>query len=71
VTFYRLYFLNCADRIKRAEDIPAPDDATALSLACDRLRHSDFLHGELWQRARKLSAFDLDDHHLGGCAGAA
>jgi hypothetical protein len=69
VSFYRLYFMMGADRIARAEDLPAIDDADAMSLACERLTASGYSHGELWQRARLLSGLCLEKGaHVCSCA---
>lgn len=71
VTFYRLYFMTSAERIARAEDLPAPDDQAAMMLACERLRGSGFSHGELWQRAHRLIAFHPGGDGSSGCAAGA
>ena len=71
MTFYRLYFMTSAERIARAEDLPAPDDQAAVMLASERLKGAGFTHGELWQRAHRLTAFHPGDDGSSGCAAGA
>jgi hypothetical protein len=54
---YRLYFLDKNDHIQRAVEILCDGDRTAVRLAEERAAgHERF---ELWQRARKVKAWNL------------
>jgi len=50
--FYRLYFLNDANKINRREDIELPDDAAAVACAYER----DHAHSiEIWEGKRVVA----------------